>query len=184
MQQYSEQGTPAELEILSGHILFIDPLYLENIREDYDSVVPLPSVTTSPEFVQALEERFFPYGGGSLLGYLNAGVNNSTFKLNIKSLVFNDFQDAEKEQLLIQKKITGFSTDFGAFLLMDLSNFFKLLNLTRVEDLIDASEAGELQLYIDRINSSIGNKGWAYVSNPGIGNGFDFEGSGSFFVVL
>ena len=118
-----------------------------------------------------------------MFGYLNAGMGNSTFKLRIESLVYNDFKDQEKEQLLIEKKITGFSTDFGAFLLMDLSNFFKPLELILVEDLIDASEAGEFQLYIDRINSSIGNKGWAYVSNPGIGNGFDFEGSGSFFVV-
>jgi hypothetical protein len=35
MKQYAKDGTQIELELLAGHLLFGDPLYFQDIIDDY-----------------------------------------------------------------------------------------------------------------------------------------------------
>ncbi|RSK50862.1 hypothetical protein [Hymenobacter rigui] len=182
MQQYSCNGEPIELEILTGHLLFIDPLYLENIREESGNM-GFDNATEDPAaFLQLLENEFFPYGGGCLLGFKNVFKSAGPFRLSVEQIQRIDGTNSTLEQLSVEKKITAFSSDFGACVILDLVNFSALLQLLTIEDIIDATES-DFPLYQERINRAIGNKGWAYIQNPGIENGFGFAGSGSYIVI-
>ncbi|SHI35806.1 hypothetical protein SAMN02745146_0637 [Hymenobacter daecheongensis DSM 21074] len=178
MQQFSSQGTSAELQILSGHLLFIDPLYLDTIKDEYGQL-QFDSLKESVDFVQMLEERFFPYGGANLLGYKYTD-QRPMFALAVQRIQFFDHDDEEQERLSIDKTITTFGTDSGSLLILDIRNFEALLDTVTGEDLSDAED--DFQPYADRINQLIGNKGWAYIRCPGVDSGFDFIGSGSYHI--
>lgn len=182
MQQYSSKGTPVEIALLSGHLLFIDPLYLDDIREECGLSKPSVREENYREFLQALEVEFFPYGGGALLGYLNTRQQQGTFALDINGIKDFDSSNPAKEQAASTKQITAFALDSGSLLVMDLSNFSMLLSALNFDDLVNASE-GDFQLYQEKINAVLGNKGWAYIESPGIGSGFDLIGSGSYYLV-
>lgn len=180
MQQYSHEGTPIKLETLSGHLLFIDPLYLDDIKDHPDRLLFQHHEANPASFIQRLEEQYFPYGGGTLLGYRNVKAN-STFYLAIDSIIHFDHADTAAVKQAIAKTTTVFGSDFGAILIMDMSNFDQLVALLTSDDLVDATESN-FAVYTHQINTRIGNCGWAYIQNPGTGAGVDFIGSGAYCI--
>jgi hypothetical protein len=67
MRQYSNDGSSIELELLSGHLMFIDPLYYQDIIDNADKLNGIP-FEDKVQFIQKIEEHYFPYGGGLLVG--------------------------------------------------------------------------------------------------------------------
>lgn len=113
-----------------------------------------------------------------LLGYKQAAVGSLT--VPISSIVDFD-SDGQEAQAAIDKARTVFASDSGICLIMDLSNFNHLLDLLEVEDIFDLSE-NKAASFTEETNALIGNKGWGIIQNPGLGQGFDFAGSGLFLV--
>lgn len=179
MQQFSSDGSPVEIELLSGSLLFIDPLYLQEIANHMPSVKSFPA-GNKIHLVQQLEKEVFPYSGGRLLGYKE--VAGHTYTLHLSRLKRFDHTNKEKEQRSFRKEITAFASDSGSFLILDLANFDTLLKMLQYDDLTSAALEGRFATYQEKVNDALGNKAWAYVLSPGIHSGFDFQGSGSFYV--
>ena len=183
MQQISTDNSPIELELISGHLLFVDPLYFQDIIDGH-SQVDINSLTDRRELVKQLEEKLFPYGGGGLLGYkfFDKCPDNYSFDPNTLKKWNEDEVKNELELLSQQKQITTFGVDTASFLIIDLSNFEKLIQLITYDSLIDALLSDKLDKYFEQVNDKLGNKGWAYVISEGVGTNSDFDGDGSYIV--
>ena len=104
MNQFSGDGSPIELELISGQLIFIDPLYLEDIR----IAVEMKEVDTIQEKIdiQSIEAKEFPYGGGTLIGYKQLDRNLLTYKLDIHEIIAINLDNEELEEKAINKEIT------------------------------------------------------------------------------
>jgi hypothetical protein len=183
MNQFSNIGTPVQVEVISEQLLFIDPAYFEEIAATIHEMKDIPR-SDMKIFIREVEQRAFPYGGGSLLGFRQLKDGSNIYELNPISVTHYDSDEPKGkiiEKQAIQKSITAFGIDSASFLIIDLANLDALLPLLYSDDLFDLND-DPANGYIDKINSALGNRGWAYVSSPGIGKGFDFEGDGSYFL--
>ena len=181
MKQFSTDNLQVELELISGHLLFVDPIYFQDIIEGH-SQVDTSSLLDKKEFVRELEEKLFPYGGGRLLGYkfVSRSIGNYLFEPTTLKKWGED--NTEQELLSRQKQITTIGLDTASFLIIDLENYDKLIQLVTYNALIDALLANHLDKYFDQINKKLGNKGWAYVVSEGVETNSEFDGDGSYIV--
>ena len=181
MEQYSTDNSPVELELLSGHLLFVDPLYFQDIIDNYQQV-DVSAIVDKRELVKVFEETFFPYGGGGLLGYKYIDKETNTFLFDPSKLKKWDPDHKEQHSLAQQKQITTFGLDAASFLVIDFDNFEKLIGLITYDSLIDALLANQLDKYFDTINKQLENKGWAYIVSKGVDSKDEFDGDGSYIV--
>lgn len=181
MQQISTDNSPIELELISGHLLFVDPIYFQDIIDGL-SQVNSNSLTDRRELVRQLEEILFPDGGGGLLGYkfFDSHAGNYSFDPN----TLKKWNEAESEQELLaeHKQITTFGVDTASFLIIDLGNFEKLIQYITYDSLIDALLSNQLEKYFEQINDKLGNQGWAYVVSGGVETNSEFDGDGLYIV--
>ncbi|NVO83927.1 hypothetical protein [Hymenobacter terrestris] len=183
MQQYSSEGTPVELEILSGHLLFVDPLYLLDIRENV-AALDMAEVIKSPiQFIQQLESAFFPYGGWVLLGYSKVSKSNDRLTIPVSCIHHFHSEVRAEVEAAVAKETPVFATDSGMCLVLDLGNFGLLSEALDIDSLL-GHDKNAIVDYIERMNRLLGNRGWACIQNPGLGLGFDFAGSGLFRILL
>ncbi len=181
MKQFSTDTSPITLKLLSGHLLFIDPLYFQDIIEGQDQV-DTSALADRKEFVRQLEERLFPYSGGVLLGYKHVDIGTGNYLFDPLTLRKWNYDDIELRLLAQQKQITAFGLDTASFLIIDLDNFEKLIQLITYDTLIDALLSNQLDKYFEQINSELGNNGWAYLSSEGVETSSEFDGDGSYIV--
>ena len=181
MQQFSTNNSPVELELLSGHLLFADPLYFQNIIDNY-SQINTSGISDKRELVKVFEETFFPYGGGGLLGYKYVDKKVNTYLFDPSKLQKWDTDDKHQCALAQQKQITTFGLDTASFLIVDFDNFEKLISIVNYDSLIDALLGKQLDKYFETINKQLGNKGWTYVVSKGVDSADEFDGGGSYIV--
>ena len=183
MQQYSSEGTPVELDVLSGHLLFIDPLYLLDMRANV-AVLDMAEAVKSPiQFIQQLESTFFPHGGGVLLGHSKVSKNDDRLTIPISCLHHFHPEVKAEVEAAVAKEIPVFATDSGLCLVLDWRNFELLYEALEVDSLLGHDE-NVIVAYIEKMNRLLGNRGWACIQSPGLGQGFDFAGSGLFRILL
>ena len=180
MQQYSTDDLSIELEILSGDLLFIDPLYFQDIVNDCDNFSAF-ATSDRRELIKLLEEKFFPYSGGSLLGYKSIDKKAITYRFVTSELKKWNTNSLEKA-LAQEKLITTFVVDTASFLIIDLDNFEQLLKLLTYDDLVDAFLSHRLKNYFKTINSGLKNQGWAYLVSNASDTNNDFVGDGAYIV--
>lgn len=181
MQQFSTDNSPVELELLSGHLLFADPLYFQDIIDNY-SQVDSSAIADKRELVKVFEETFFPYGGGGLLGYKYIDKKTNAYLFEPSKLKKWNTDDDLQRSLAKQKQITTFGLDTASFLIVDLDNLENLISLINYENLIDALLGNQLDKYFETINNQLGNKGWVYVAGKGVDSKDEFDGDGSYIV--
>ena len=165
MNQFSTSGESVEIELQSREVVLIDPVYLQRIADDESRLQNL-STKNSKDFIKEVKMTFFPYGGGSLIGFKEVDSGMRTFHLDLNDIKQWDSDDnPESERLGAEKVITTFGIDSASFLLFDFKNFLNLLKAIPFDDLhsIDSMTAAD---FIKEVNSKIGNKGWAYVQTP------------------
>ncbi|MEO6612533.1 MAG: hypothetical protein ABIT05_05555 [Chitinophagaceae bacterium] len=175
MKQFSTTGEGIEIEIITGELFFIDPLYLGKIATTPDRIKNTEK-SRAKEYIKWLEKEFFPFGGGTLIGYKLVPKDTGIYSFDLKSMKLFDEDNEELESQSVQKNITSFGVDSGSFLIIDWVNFQKIFELVKFDDLLPD------QQYFDNINQQLGNKGWGYVLSPGIDSGYVFEGDGSYLV--
>ena len=181
MQQFSTDNSPVELELLSGHLLFVDPLYFQDIIDNY-SQVDTSLIADKRELVKAFEETFFPYGGGGLLGYKYIDKKEGIYLFDPSKLKKWDTDNDQQRLLAQQKEITTFGLDTASFLIVDLINLENLISAINYDNLIDALLGKQLDNYFKAINKQLGNKGWTYVVSKGTDSKDEFDGDGSYIV--
>lgn len=181
MQQFSTDNSPVELVLLSGHLLFADPLYFQDIIDNY-SLIDTSAISDKRELVKLFEETLFPYGGGGLLGYKYVDKKLNTYLFDPTKLKKVDTDDEQQCALAQQKKITAFGLDTASFLIVDIDNLEKLISIVNYDSLIDSFLGNQLDKYLETINRQIGNKGWIYVVCRGVASGDEFDGDGSYMV--
>ena len=179
MQQFSLDGAQVELELLSGHLLFIDPLYFQDIS-NYRQPLETFEVTDKKDLVKAFEEKVFPYSGGFLLGYKYVDKKTTNYAFN--QALLKKWNTTNQTDLAIKKDITTFGVDTASFLIVDLNDLNKLLDLLIYDDLVEALLSNKLNNYFDAINQKLGNKGWAYVVSEGSHTASEFDGDGFYIV--
>jgi hypothetical protein len=178
MKQFSNDGSPVIIEVLSGDLLFIDPLYFTDIAKHTDDINL--SLKIDPViFIKRIEQKVFHYGGGLLIGYKK--VRNPTYEFNIGKMQKFDFTDAKLVNDSVDKTVTAFATDTGTFLIIDFANIDKLIECISYDELID-NALTKNDLYFQKITSQLQNRGWAFIETPGINSNYVFKGSGSFIV--
>jgi hypothetical protein len=178
MNQYSSAGADVTIELCSGHLLFIDPLYLETITES-KALLPVFNPSAAKEYVQELERVYFTYGGDSLLGYQFVPTELHQYTLSIQDI--RTYSLDETEAAAVSKDNCVFCIDSGTLLLLDLINLPKLVDLLDLEELSDLSPTAVPE-FVRQLNQNLGNRGWGIVECPGVGSGYDFEGSGSYSI--
>lgn len=181
MRQYSSGGTSIELELLSGHLLFIDPLYLQQITGDVTQIEKSIS-GNKKELVINLENQFFPYGGGTLLGYKYVDKDAGTYLLELTAIKSWDPDNDNENALAVSKDITTFGLDSSSFLILDIQNLDELINRLTFDGLVEALLSGNPGKYFDEVNNAIGNKGWAYILGGGVTAGNEFDGDGYYTI--
>jgi len=181
MQQFSTDNSPVEFELLSGHLLFVDPLYFQDIIDNY-SQVDTSAIPDKRELVRVFEKTFFPYGGGELLGYKYVDKKSNTYLFDPTQLRKWDADDEQQGELAQQKQITTFGLDTASFLIIDLDILEKLVSIINYDNLINAYFEKQLDKYFDTINNKIGNKGWSYLVSDGVDSGVEFDGDDSYIV--
>lgn len=179
MHQISTDNSPIELELISGHLLFADPLYLQHIIDGF-SELDTSSLADQREFVRRLEEKLFPWGGGRLLGYKFCDTQADKYFFDPRTLKKWNDDNTEQELFAQQKQITTFSVDTGSFLIIDLYNLKKLIKYITYNSLTDALLTNQLDKYFDSGNNKLGNKGWAYIVSGGVEANSEFDGDGSY----
>ena len=171
LKQYSINGESVEVESISGKYLLIDPLYLQRI-EAHQRAWKLKNRID----LIALEKGCFPYGG-TLLGYLEK--EDGSLRLDVTAIQhWRKFEDPEELRRAEEKLEAVFATDSGTFLIIDFENFPQILSEVKYDELVDSLE--QLDSYIEKINTKLNNKGLGFMLAPGVGKGYDFEGSGTF----
>lgn len=181
MKQFSTDNSPVEFELISGHLLFADPLYFQDIIENY-SQVDTSAIPDKRELVRVFEKTFFPYAGGGLLGYKYVDKKSNTYLFDPTKLKKWDTENKQQCALAQQKQITTFGLETASFLIVDFDNLEKLINILDYDSLIDAYLGNQLNKYFETINEQIGNKGWTYVVSRGVYSGDEFDGDGSYLV--
>ncbi|NII28112.1 hypothetical protein HB364_23720 [Pseudoflavitalea sp. X16] len=181
MLQYSTNSSPIEIQLVSGHLLLIDPLYFQDIIDKFQSI-DMPSVPNEKEFVRFLEDNIFPYGGGGLLGYKYVSEKKGSFKFNPASLKKWDPSKESDRDLAKSKDITTIGVDSASFIIIDLKNFEKLTKILTYDDITTAQQYDKLDIYFDAINKIIGNKGWALIFSEGVDTQTEFDGDGSYII--
>ena len=179
MQQFSTDGTQVELELLSGHLLFIDPLYLQDISDNRQQIDKFDR-TDKKELVKTFEKKIFPHSGGFLLGYKYVDEKIKSYAFSPAAL--RKWDTISQTDLSINKDITTFGVDTASFLILDLDNLNKLIDLLNYDDLIDALLSNKLDHYVETINQKLGNKGWTYIVSKGADTADDFNGDGFYIV--
>jgi hypothetical protein len=181
MQQFSTNNSVVELEILSGYLLFSDPLYFQKIIDSYDKI-NISVVADKKELVKAFEEQLFPHGGGGLLGYKYIDSARGIYLFDPKQLRKFETDNAEQESLARQKLITTFGLDTDSFLIIDMHNIDRIIRYVNYDDLIDALLSKQLDKYFETINEKLENNGWAFVVSNGMDSNAEFSGDGFYIV--
>jgi hypothetical protein len=181
MQQFSINNSVVELEILSGCLLFSDPLYFQKIIDSYEKI-NTPVIADKKELVKAFEEQLFPHGGGRLLGYKYVERTRGIYLFDPKQLRKFETENEKQESLARQKLITTFGLDTGSFLIIDMQNIDKIIRYVGYDDLIDALLSKQLDKYFETINTKLENNGWAFVVSEGIDSNTEFDGDGFYIV--
>ena len=181
MKQYSTDSSGIELQLVSGHLFFADPLYFQDIA-DNRRMIDMCWIKDKKYLVRQYEEKLFPHGGGCLLGYKFVDNTNGYYSLHPSSLKKWNSEEIGLDQRALQKDITTVGIDSGSFLVIDLANIELLFELLGYDQLIDSLLDMKLDDYFESINKKIGNKGWAYLASEGIGSGIDFDGDGSYVI--
>ena len=179
MTQFSSTGNDIEIDNLSGELIFIDPLYLGEIAEAFDSIKNKDK-RSGKEFIKLIEEAIFPYGGGTLIGFKTVDKDSRIYRFRLDSMSNFDDENEEIEFQASQKDITTVGIDSASFLILDLKNFEMLMTLIKYDDLAELTI--DNNLYFEAINRRIGNKGWGYVTSPGCDSGYIFEGDGCYLI--
>jgi hypothetical protein len=179
--QFSKDNSPVELELLSGHLLFCDPLYFQSIIEGYHHLGI--SATANPkEIIKNSEEKLFPFGGGWLLGYKYIDPKLKIYRFDPYCLKRWDTTGKDQNLLAQKKEITTFGLDTTSFLIIDFQNIAKLVEAISYDSLIDALLANELDNFIQKVNIQIGNKAWAYVVGEANEKSGAFDGDGFYYL--
>ncbi len=181
MQQFSIDGRQVQLEVLSGHLLFIDPLYFQEIAENYHKV-DTASFLDKKELVVFIEKTFFPYADSELLGYKYVGESSVTFSFDQATLKKRDLDNVEENFLAMNKDISSFGVDTASFLIIDLDNLSSLIYLISFDGLVEAFLSSKLAGYFDAVNQKLGNKGWAFILSEGNDTENEFSGDGSYIL--
>ena len=183
MNQFSGDGSPVQLQVISGQLLFIDPGYFDEIAAAQVQIGSF-SKTDAKKWLEQVEKEVFPYGGGSLLGIMELPDNGPFYELDIARVTSYDEDEPHGEaieQMARDKSITAFGIDTGSFLIIDWACWDALLPTLCADDLFDLVHNPECG-YIEKVNGAIGNHGWAFVASPGIKSGIDFIGDGSYYI--
>lgn len=134
------------------------------------------------ELIKVFEETIFSYGGGGLLGYKQVDKKEETYLFDPAKLKKWNTDDEQQNNLARKKEITTFGLDTASFLIVDLENLEKLINVINYDSLIDALLGNQLDKYFKMINENLGNKGWCYLVSIGVNGTDEFDGDGSYIL--
>ncbi len=181
MHQFSNDNSPVEMELLSGHLLFADPLYFQHMINNYYGI-DTSGIDGKRELVIVFEETFFPHGGAVLLGYKKVAKNTDTYLFEPARIKKWKTDDGQQLALAQQKQITTFGIDTASFLIIDVDNLEKFMSIFSYDSLIDAYLENQLDKYFETTNKQIANKAWAYVISRGVDSGDVFDSNGLYIV--
>ena len=142
----------------------IDALYLNDIRAGFEDL-------NQDRLDQEIREKIFPYTDAPFAKVL---LLNSVFHIsNIKKANHNDLLSDEK---------SCFSSDTGLILLIEETLLASIIRNYNYEDLIDSLTEPINLDYWKNMTSILAN-GIGLILAPGVGSGYDFEGSGFYKLI-
>lgn len=126
--------------------------------------------------ISQIELMIFEWGGGTLIGEYFLSEKCGEINIEVSEII-----KLIDDQSHLQSEV--FSTDSGVICILDYNCMQEFLIRFNYDDFVDAVNSGNI-IFEEYIKSIIKYTGYyfAIISTPGINKGFDFDGSGSFFI--
>lgn len=153
-----------QLNIGKTYIL-IDALYLNEIKVEKSRI-------NSNNFLQEIRDEIFPYTDTPFAEYK---ANESIFE--IRMIMKVDYKD------VVLGNKSFFSTDTGLIALIDEKLLLDFLDFYDYDELVDSLDKPINVEYWKKLHAQYGQDIGLLLS-PGINSGFDFDGSGTYKVVM
>lgn len=164
------QGEVVTLYSESKRLVAFDILFSEDMRKK-------AYLFDDPELsILQIESFIFQYGQGTLMGEYHVSADCSIINIDIHQII----KHLDSSDTAIDKV---FSTDSGIFCIIDFSKIREFLSNFDYDTFIDSiSENNQVtENYVLTIVKKIGPT-FSIISTPGLNKGFEFDGSGSFFI--
>jgi len=168
MKNLSLTGEKVSFFCQTKKFLVFDILYIEDMQ-------PVKSLFTSNLTIDKIESEIFEWSDGQQLGFYELDEN-----FDFLSIEISDIKLYNSNKMIVLEKIFG--TDTGVIAIVDWKNISSFLDLFSYDDFVDTLPHHEKsQKYLKDIESVIGNS-FAIISTPGINKGYDFVGSGRYYI--
>ena len=171
MNTLSLYGDAVTFTVFNKKILIFDILYGGQMKiKKYLFQDPELSITK-------IESEIFEWSDGMLLGlYYVADQCNSiiTVEINQIKYLYEEY-DFDVEKI--------FGTDSGVICMIDYSKISMFLDIFNYDKFVDYLNISQEMVYnyLKEIEMEIGNS-FAIISTPGLGKGYEFDGSGSYII--
>lgn len=163
MNNLSINGETVSFVSKSGYFLIFDILFSEKL---WDKSFLFESV--SPLNIKEIEAEIFKWSDGELLGLYEANVND-VIHIEIKKI-----KNYDEDVNIDINKDKVFGTDTGVVAVIDWYSITDFLEVFDYNIFVDTYS-------ITQIQNKIGDS-FAIISTPGMDKGFEFCGSGSYFI--
>ncbi|MFN3404067.1 MAG: hypothetical protein ACK40G_08225 [Cytophagaceae bacterium] len=161
IRQYSLDGGPVSLEILTGKLLIIDPVVFSFLVGELDDD-NLPLDENFKEFLLQLDKKYFPDHKGALLGYAEVNVPDSGFcNFNPARI---DVWNGKDEDKVLKKDVTVAGSESGLMIIVDMINFERLLGVFNYENFIRALKEDKIATHLSELCDFLLNEGIAVVA--------------------
>jgi hypothetical protein len=182
MRNYSFYGEDCYIKSDSAYLVVIDILYLNELKNEVFNFETL-DFEEFRKYLISVEQANFPQSGGGLIAFFEIPnfEKEVFYKLQIaeiKKVNYLDFEDEIK-----QKTKSIFSTDTGFIILFEWKIWNEMVAFFEYDTLVEATGQEFVnKVYMDELGKKFGYKNFALISTPGLDKGFDFVGSGTYFL--
>lgn len=167
----SLSGETVKFSSLSKKFLVFDILHTEDLR------IKKYLFLNQEYSISEIESEIFEWSDGSLLGLYHLS-NHFESEITIEVNQIKYFIPTEN---LTTEKVFG--TDSAVICLIDYNQLSVFLDIFDYEDFVECLSTSESRVneYIRNIEQSISTS-FAIISTPGLGKGYEFDGSGRYII--
>ena len=168
MNILSLSGKKVDFLCNARKFIVFDILYTEDLK-------PAKSLFTSGKSMADIESEIFEWSDGELIGFYTLEQSNKLVSIKVEQIKYYDENDKIESDKI-------FGTDSGIIAFVDWNKIDTFLETFNYDDFVDIlPNPDNANNYLNKVVSLIGNS-FAIMSTPGLDKGYDFVGSGQYYV--
>lgn len=168
MNNLSLAGEKVDFLCKARKFIIFDILYIEDMK-------PAKSLFISDKSMADIESEIFQWSDGEQIGFYELNQYDELVPIRV-----NEVKRHNGSKKIDSDKIFG--TDTGVIALVDWNCISSFLDSFNYDDFVDTLPNYEdAQKYLKNLNSITPNS-FAIISTPGLNKGYDFVGSGRYYI--